>query len=81
MLCIIGTCVPLCIAAFLMKVLGLSDSCIIFVESFCRVKNLSITGRLLYIIADRFIVQWPELSEHFQRAEYLGDIGVDTPIR
>eukprot|EP00981_Chlorochromonas_danica_P001437 scaffold300_cov173-Ochromonas_danica.AAC.5 len=68
-----GTCVPICYGAFLWKLLGLSDTSIIFVESFCRVESLSITGKLLYPIADRFIVQWPSLAEKYSRAEYLGD--------
>lgn len=33
----------------------------IYIESFCRVDNLSITGRLIYPIADQFWVQWPQL--------------------
>lgn len=68
-----GTCVPVCYCAFLLKVVGMGDTKIIFVESFCRVEKLSLTGRLLYPIADRFIVQWPQLLLKSKRAEYLGD--------
>ena len=70
----VGTCVPLCIVAFLYKLLGISSTEIIFVESFCRVKKLSLTGRILYHIADKFIVLWPELVCKYPRAEYLGDM-------
>jgi UDP-N-acetylglucosamine:LPS N-acetylglucosamine transferase len=35
----------------------------IFVESWCRIEDLSQTGKLLYPWADRFLVQWPELLE------------------
>mmetsp|Transcript_57936 Transcript_57936/g.131282 ORF Transcript_57936/g.131282 Transcript_57936/m.131282 type:complete len:191 (-) Transcript_57936:517-1089(-) len=52
-----GTCLPICIAAFLFR------TRIIFCESFCRVKSLSLTGRLVYPFVDRFIVQWPELVQ------------------
>jgi beta-1,4-N-acetylglucosaminyltransferase len=38
------------------------------------VKGLSLSGRLLYPIADRFVVQWPQLAELHPRAEYLGRI-------
>ncbi|GBG34226.1 UDP-N-acetylglucosamine transferase subunit ALG14-like [Hondaea fermentalgiana] len=69
-----GTCVPVCIGALLLRFLGLGDPCIIFVESFCRVKTLSLTGKILYGIADRFIVQWPELADQFPRAEYVGTL-------
>ena len=52
--------------------LGLADTRIVFCESFCRVKHLSLTGKLLYPIADRFVVQWPELTQGHRRAEYIG---------
>ena len=34
---------------------------IIFIESWARVNNPSLTGRLVYPIADHFLVQWPQL--------------------
>jgi beta-1,4-N-acetylglucosaminyltransferase len=34
---------------------------IVFVESVCRVNDLSATGKLLYYVADQVQVQWPEL--------------------
>ena len=65
---------PLCLVAFLYKLIGLLDVDIVFVESFCRVKKLSLTGRILYFFADKFIVQWPDLVNKYPRAEYLGDM-------
>jgi len=44
----------------------------IYVESFARVKSLSLSGKILYWLVDRFIVQWPGLSERYKRAEYHG---------
>eukprot|EP01038_Epipyxis_sp_PR26KG_P010194 gene10194-13714_t len=69
-----GTCVPICLGAFLLKLLGLYSPIIIFIESFCRVKKLSFSGMILYHISDRFIVQWPQLLSKYSRAEYLGEI-------
>lgn len=69
-----GTCVPLVYAAFLLHVLGLCRPHIIFVESFCRVKSLSLTGKLLYYLVDSFVVQWPELTTKYRRAAYIGKI-------
>ncbi|XP_066594430.1 UDP-N-acetylglucosamine transferase subunit ALG14 [Prorops nasuta] len=57
-----GTCVPLCIVAFISKVFYLSSTTIIFIESFCRVKTLSLSGKILYYLVDYIIVQWPNLS-------------------
>ena len=67
-----GTCLPVALSAFLCRAAGVLDSRLIFCESFCRVKSLSLTGKLLYPIADRFVVQWPQLREKYARAEYIG---------
>ena len=63
-----GTCVPV-------AVLGrLFGSRVIFAESWCRVQSLSLTGRIMYWVAHRFVVHWPELVRRYPRAEYLGRI-------
>uniref|UniRef100_A0A0D9Z7C8 UDP-N-acetylglucosamine transferase subunit ALG14 n=1 Tax=Oryza glumipatula TaxID=40148 RepID=A0A0D9Z7C8_9ORYZ len=69
-----GTCIPLCISAFLLKVLGLGWSSIFYIESIARVKKLSLSGLLLYKlrIADQFFVQWPQLQQKYPRACYAG---------
>ncbi len=35
----------------------------IFIESWCRIENLSLTGKLVYPIVDKFWVQWPQMLE------------------
>ena len=68
-----GTCIPICFGAYLLRVFGRHDPTIVFVESFCRVKGLSLTGKILYPMADRFIVQWENLANADRpRCEYLG---------
>lgn len=64
-----GTCVPVAIASKLV-----CRSTVVFVESFCRVKSLSLSGRILYFIADYFVVQWPYIVDKYPRARYLGNI-------
>ena len=45
----------------------------IYVESWARVKKLSLSGLLLSRVVDRFLVQWPQLEkEGGGRVEYLG---------
>ncbi|KAF2210506.1 glycosyltransferase family 1 protein [Cercospora zeae-maydis SCOH1-5] len=44
----------------------------VYVESWARVKKLSLSGRLLELVADRFLVQWPQLEREGGRAEYMG---------
>jgi beta-1,4-N-acetylglucosaminyltransferase len=66
-----GTCVPVCLASVLLRMSGLGNPTIIFVESFCRVHSLSLSGRLVRPFADRFIVQWPELAGEGEFVENL----------
>ena len=47
---------------------------IIYIESFARVDNGSLTGKLYYKIADVFIVQWKELLKIYPKAIYGGGI-------
>jgi UDP-N-acetylglucosamine:LPS N-acetylglucosamine transferase len=47
----------------------------IFIESWCRVENLSLTGRLVYPVADVFWVQWPGLLHAARpKARYHGAV-------
>lgn len=63
-----GTCLPPCYICFFFNFLNVTNTKIIFVESFARVKSLSLTGKLLIFIANRFIVQWKEALD----VEFLG---------
>ena len=60
-----GTCVPVCLAAILVEFFSSQLIGIFFVESFCRVKTLSLTGKLLRPIADEFFVFWPDLARKY----------------
>uniref|UniRef100_A0A8C6VB73 UDP-N-acetylglucosamine transferase subunit ALG14 n=1 Tax=Naja naja TaxID=35670 RepID=A0A8C6VB73_NAJNA len=69
-----GTCVPICLSALLLKILGLNKITIVYVESICRVENLSLSGKILYHFSDYFIVQWPALKEKYPKSLYFGRI-------
>lgn len=45
---------------------------VIYVESASRVTGLSASGRMIYRLADLFIVQWPQLTARYPRAIYAG---------
>lgn len=69
-----GTCIPLCLVAFFFKIVFISNVKIVFIESFCRVKTYSLTGKILYYIADFVIVQWSNLSKPvYTRSIYISD--------
>ncbi|KAI0645600.1 oligosaccharide biosynthesis protein Alg14 like-domain-containing protein [Trametes meyenii] len=67
-----GTCLVLCIAAHLNRILGLRSPRLIYIESFARVRHLSLSGKLLRPLVDRFVVQWPELAKKDGKRVYRG---------
>ncbi|CAE7652499.1 ALG14 [Symbiodinium pilosum] len=67
-----GTCIPVVAAALLFELVTFRSCSLVFVESVCRVKSLSMTGKLVYLVSDSFIVHWPELAERYPKAQYLG---------
>ncbi|KAI0374127.1 oligosaccharide biosynthesis protein Alg14 like protein, partial [Pilatotrama ljubarskyi] len=67
-----GTCLVLCMAVYVNRILGLSSPRMIYVESFARVRRLSLSGKLLRPLVDRFVVQWPDLIADGKRGEYRG---------
>mmetsp|Transcript_18694 Transcript_18694/g.35070 ORF Transcript_18694/g.35070 Transcript_18694/m.35070 type:complete len:221 (-) Transcript_18694:54-716(-) len=67
-----GTCVPVVAVALLLEIFAFRSFSLIFVESVCRVKSLSMSGKLAYLFSDVFVVHWPELAERYPKAQYLG---------
>lgn len=69
-----GTCVPICLVAFWLKIFFINNSCkIVFIESFCRVKTLSLSGKILFWMSDMFVVQWRQLAEKYSdRVLFVG---------
>lgn len=46
----------------------------IYIEVFDRIDKPTISGKLCYPVADKFIVQWPEMKKVYPKAIYLGSI-------
>ncbi|KAL9653838.1 hypothetical protein ABK040_012899 [Willaertia magna] len=67
-----GTCIPICLSGYLMRFLGIKHVKIIFVESVCRIESLSLSGKIMYYLADRFLVHWPQLQHKYPKVEYHG---------
>lgn len=44
----------------------------IFIESISRSEELSLSGRIVYLLVDEFYVQWPECVKHYPKAQYKG---------
>ena len=60
--------VPVCIIGKMMNIK------VVYIESFARIYKPSLTGKIMYRIADVFIVQWKELLEYFPKAKFFGGI-------
>jgi beta-1,4-N-acetylglucosaminyltransferase len=60
-----GTSIPIILAGLVLRVLGVKSCKIVFIESYCRVQTLSMTGKILYPIADLFMVHWKELHKKY----------------
>lgn len=60
--------IPICIYA---KLMGKK---VIYIESMARINSPSGTGKIMYKIADLFIVQWEELLQFYPNAIYGGVI-------
>ena len=54
---------------YIVKLLG---GKVIYIESFSRGWNPSVSGRIIYPIADLFFVQWEELKSKYPKAIFAG---------
>ena len=61
-----GTCIPFCLIGKLIC------SKTIFVESFCRTRSLSLSGKIATRLCDHVLVQWPEIANENKNTEYIG---------
>lgn len=62
------TAVPIC---YLGKLFG---SKIIFIETFANSNTKTLSGRMIYPIANLFVVQWKEMLKLYPKAIYGGSI-------
>lgn len=53
---------------------------VIFIDSIARIEDLSLSGKLVYPIADLFIVQWKALQKKYPKAVYASGIFGDDEI-
>ena len=62
----VHTAVPMCLIG---KLLG---SKIIYIETFANMVTKTVTGKFLYPIADKFIVQWDSMKKLYPDADFGG---------
>ena len=70
--CVISTGAGIAVPFLVLgKLLGAKS---IYIESFARKSNISLTGRLVYYFVDNFFVQSEQLAERYNKAVYKGTI-------
>lgn len=62
------TTVPIC---YIAKVFGKK---VIFIETFANITTKTLSGKLVYPIADLFLVQWEEMLKLYPKAKYRGGL-------
>lgn len=68
-----GVAVPLLFSGYIMKKLMIiAELKILFIESYCRTESVSLTGKIVEMICDKFIVLWESLKT--SKREYIGKI-------
>ncbi|MFQ7173025.1 MAG: hypothetical protein ACLRQF_13715 [Thomasclavelia ramosa] len=45
-----------------------------FIETFANITTKTLSGKLVYPIADLFLVQWEEMLELYPKAKYRGGL-------
>ena len=70
---VVSTGSEIAIPAFLLaKLMGIKS---IYIESWSRVNNKSGTGKILYFVANVFLVQWQDLLKKYgKKAQYIGGV-------
>ncbi|MGH3427785.1 MAG: UDP-N-acetylglucosamine--LPS N-acetylglucosamine transferase [Mycobacteriales bacterium] len=47
---------------------------LVYVESVTRIESLSLSGKIVYPLADAFFVQWPKAAGRRRRARFVGGL-------
>lgn len=58
---------------YIMCFLGkLGGAKVIWIDSITNVRRISLSGRMIRLVADLILVQWPELAKQYKGVEYMG---------
>lgn len=60
--------IPMCIIG------KIARAKIIYIESFAKITNSTLTGKLLYKFTDQFYIQWEDMLKIYPKAIYKGGI-------
>lgn len=46
----------------------------IYIESLTRIRDISLSGKLVYPVVDTLLVQWEELGKKYKKAKFVGQV-------
>ncbi|TIA88575.1 hypothetical protein E3P99_02511 [Wallemia hederae] len=55
-----STCIPLITAVWIAKLIGIPHPKMVYIESWTRIENLSLTAKIVKPLVDTFVTQWKE---------------------
>ena len=47
---------------------------IVYIETFANINTKTLAGKIIYPIADKFIVQWESMKKLYPKSEYFGGV-------
>lgn len=59
------------VLSYIGKILGTK---IVYIETFANINSKTMAGKMIYPIADLFIVQWEEMLKLYPKAKYFGGV-------
>lgn len=62
---------PMALLCFVSKCFG---SKVIWIDSIASIRHLSMSGRMVYLVADLILSQWPEVAARYSKVEYVGEL-------
>ena len=62
------TAVPIC---YIGKIFGVK---VVYIETFANITTKTLAGKIIYPIADKFIVQWESMKKLYPKSEYFGGV-------
>ncbi len=69
-----GTCMPFFLIFYVLNKLKVARTKLIFIESWCRVDSISLSGKIVRFFTDKFIVHWEEQKAKYPWTDYYGKI-------
>lgn len=69
-----GICIPYFYIFWFLNKLTVTKVKLVYIESWCRVRSVSLTGKLAKYVVSEYIVHWPEQTKLVANSKYIGQV-------